>query len=160
MQFITEWILHANIVYNASISIKCVRAQLVKLGWRQGAYGKGAYPLDWSIYQSKLYSAAEEKTFSFNQLCQKGHRIQYKRWCPIEDTEVPYQQIQKGYEIAKDNYVLLEKQELENIKLKTTRTIDIKEFVDAKELDPIFVQKSLLCCTRQQDARQSLLTAG
>ena len=90
----------------------------------------------------KLYSAAEEKTFSFNQLCQKGHRIQYKRWCPIEDTEVPYQQIQKGYEIAKDNYVLLEKQELENIKLKTTRTIDIKEFVDAKELDPIFVQKS------------------
>jgi DNA end-binding protein Ku len=90
----------------------------------------------------KLYSAAEEKTFSFNQLCQKGHRIQYKRWCPIEDTEVPYQQVQKGYEIAKDNYVLLEKQELENIKLKTTRTIDIKEFVDAKELDPIFVQKS------------------
>ena len=90
----------------------------------------------------KLYSAAEEKTFSFNQLCQKGHRIQYKRGCPIEDTEVPYQQIQKGYEIAKDNYVLLEKQELENVKLKTTRTIDIKEFVDAKELDPIFVQKS------------------
>ena len=90
----------------------------------------------------KLYSAAEEKTFSFNQLCQKGHRIPYKRWCPIEDTEVPYQQIQKGYEIAKDNYVLLEKQELESIKLNTTRTIDIKEFVDAKELDPIFVQKS------------------
>ena len=90
----------------------------------------------------KLYSAAEDKTFSFNQLCQKGHRIQYKRWCPIEDTEVPYQQIQKGYEIAKDNYALIEKQELENIKLKTTKSIDIKEFVDAKELDPIFVQKS------------------
>src|SRR5688500_20143169 len=90
----------------------------------------------------KLYSEDEEKTFSFNQLCQKGHRIQYKRWCPIEDAEVPYQQIQKGYEIAKDNYVLLEKQELENIKLKTTKTIDIKEFVDAKEVDPIFVQKS------------------
>ena len=90
----------------------------------------------------KLYSAAEDKTFSFNQLCQKGHRIQYKRWCPVEDTEVPYQQIQKGYEIAKDNYALIEKQEFENIKLKTTRTIDIKEFVDTKELDPIFVQKS------------------
>jgi DNA end-binding protein Ku len=90
----------------------------------------------------KLYSAAEERTFSFNQLCQNGHRIQYKRWCPVEDIEVPYQQIQKGYEIAKDNYALIEKQELENIKLKTTKTIDIKEFVDAKELDPIFVQKS------------------
>jgi DNA end-binding protein Ku len=37
---------------------------------------------------------------------------------------------------------LIHKQELENIKLKTTKTIDIKEFVDAKEVDPIFVQKS------------------
>ena len=90
----------------------------------------------------KLYSAAEEKAFSFNQLCQRGHRIQYKRWCPVEEVEVPYQEIQKGYEIAKDNYALIEKQELENIKLKTTRSIDIKEFVDAKELDPIFVQKT------------------
>ncbi len=90
----------------------------------------------------KLYSAAEDKTFSFNQLCKKGHRIQYKRWCPVEETEVPYQEIQKGYEISKDNYALIEKEELEKIKLKTTRTIDIKEFVDAKELDPIFVQKS------------------
>jgi DNA end-binding protein Ku len=90
----------------------------------------------------KLYSAAEDKTFSFNQLCKKGHRIQYKRWCPVEETEVPYQEIQKGYEISKDNYALIEKEELEKIKLKTTKTIDIKEFVDAKELDPIFVQKS------------------
>ncbi len=90
----------------------------------------------------KLYSAAEDKTFSFNQLCKKGHRIQYKRWCPVEETEVPYQEIQKGYEISKDNYALIEKEELEKIKLKTTKTIDIKEFVDSKELDPIFVQKS------------------
>jgi DNA end-binding protein Ku len=90
----------------------------------------------------KLYSAAEDKTFSFNQLCPRGHRIQYKRWCPVEHTEVSYQEIQKGYEMSKDNYALIEKQELEKIKLKTTKTIDIKEFVDAKELDPIFVQKS------------------
>jgi DNA end-binding protein Ku len=90
----------------------------------------------------KLYSAAEDKAFSFNQLCQNGHRIQYKRWCSVEDREVSYEEIQKGYEIAKDNYVLIHKQELENIKLKTTKTIDIKEFVDAKEVDPIFVQKS------------------
>ena len=90
----------------------------------------------------KLYSAAEDKTFSFNQLCRRGHRIQYRRWCPVEDVEVPYQEIQKGYEISKGNYALIEKEELEKIKLKTTKTIDIKEFVDTKELDPIFVQKS------------------
>jgi len=90
----------------------------------------------------KLYSAAEDKTYSFNQLCRNGHRIQYKRWCPVEEIEVPYQEIQKGYEMSKDNYALIYKEELEKIKLKTTKTIDIKEFVDAKELDPIFVQKS------------------
>ncbi len=90
----------------------------------------------------KLYSAAEDKTFSFNQLCKQGHRIQYKRWCPVEDIEVPYRDVQKGYQISKDNYALIEKEELEKIKLKTTKTIDIKEFVDVKELDPIFVQKS------------------
>jgi DNA end-binding protein Ku len=90
----------------------------------------------------KLYSAAEDKSYSFNQLCRNGHRIQYKRWCPVEEVEVPYQEIQKGYETSKDNYALIEKEELEKIKLKTTKTIDIKEFVDANELDPIFVQKS------------------
>jgi DNA end-binding protein Ku len=90
----------------------------------------------------KLYSAAEDKMFSFNQLCQNGHRIQYKRWCASEDREVPYEEIQKGYEIAKDNYVLIQKEELENIRLKTSKTIDIKEFVEEKEIDPIFVQKS------------------
>ena len=55
---------------------------------------------------------------------------------------MPYEEVQKGYEIAKDNYVLIQKEELESIKLKTTKTIDIKEFVDAREVDPIFVQKS------------------
>ena len=90
----------------------------------------------------KLYSAAEEKAFSFNQLCENGHRIHYKRWCSVENREVAYEEVQKGYEIAKDNYVLIQKQELENIKLKTTKTIDIKEFVSAGEVDPIFIQKS------------------
>jgi len=90
----------------------------------------------------KLYSATEDKSFSFNQLCENGHRIQYKRWCPVEDREVQWSEIKKGYEITKDNYVLIEKADLDNIKIKTTKTIDIKEFVDSDKLDPIFVEKS------------------
>lgn len=90
----------------------------------------------------KLYSATEDKEFSFNQLCSNGHRIQYKRWCPVEDREVPWNEIQKGYEISKDRYVLLAKEDFENIKIKTTKTIDIKEFIDATDLDPIFIEKS------------------
>jgi DNA end-binding protein Ku len=46
----------------------------------------------------KLYSATEDKEFSFNQLCPNGHRIQYKRWCPVEEREVSYGEIKKGYE--------------------------------------------------------------
>jgi DNA end-binding protein Ku len=90
----------------------------------------------------KLYSATEDRVFSFNQLCKNGHRIQYKRWCPVEEREVRYDEIQKGYQIAKDNYVVIEKSELNNIKIKTTDTIDIKEFVDIEELDPIFIENS------------------
>src|SRR5919197_5802229 len=90
----------------------------------------------------KLYSATENRVYSFNQLCDKGHRIQYKRWCPIEEREVRYDEIKKGYEISKDNYIVIENSELENIKIKTTNTIDIKQFVDMDELDPIFIEKS------------------
>jgi DNA end-binding protein Ku len=90
----------------------------------------------------KIYSATEDRVISFNQLCPNGHRIQYRRWCPVEEKEVPYSEIRKGYEITKDNYVLLEKSDFEKIQIKTTRTVDIKEFVDMDELDPIFVEKS------------------
>lgn len=89
-----------------------------------------------------LFSTTEDNDFSFNQLDDKGHRIQYKRWCPVEDKEVKYSEIKKGYEISKDNYVLIEKEDLEKIKVKTTKAIEIKEFIDSEEFDPIFVEKS------------------
>jgi DNA end-binding protein Ku len=91
----------------------------------------------------KLYTAIDtSKDFSFNQLDSKGHRIQYKKWCQVEEREVPYPEIKKGYEIAKDQYVVIEKQDLEKIAVESTRTINIKEFVDEQELDPLFVEKS------------------
>jgi len=111
----------------------------------------------------RLYNAADGKGFSFNQLCSNGHKIQYKKWCPVEEKEVSYSEIKKGYEITKDNYVVIEKDELQKIELKTTKTIDIKEFVDAGEFDPIFVEKSYYVApepkkgTNQQDKAYSLL---
>lgn len=56
--------------------------------------------------------------------------------------EIPYSEIKKGYEIEKDNYVVFEKEELDKIKLKTTHSIDIKEFIEYKELDPILIDNS------------------
>lgn len=62
----------------------------------------------------KLYTAIDtSKNISFNQLDSEGHRIRYKKWCPVEEREVPYSEIKKGYELVKDKYVVIEKQDLE-----------------------------------------------
>src|ERR687891_2412406 len=91
----------------------------------------------------KLYTTIDtSKDYSFNQLDKEGHRIQYKKWCPVEEREVAYSEIKKGYEIAKDQYVVVEKQDLEKIAVESTRTIDIKEFIDEQQLDPLFIEKS------------------
>lgn len=109
----------------------------------------------------KIYSASESKEFSFNQLCENGHKIHNKRWCPVEEREVQWSEIKKGYEISTDKFVLLEKAELESVKLKTTKTIDIKEFIDTESLDPIFVEKSYYVApdTKTVDKAYSLFIA-
>ena len=81
---------------------------------------------------AKVYLAVEDKEFSFNQLCPNGHRIQYKRWGPVDEMEVSYNEIKKGYEVSKGNYIAIDKKDLENIKLKTTKIIDVKEFIDGR----------------------------
>ncbi len=102
----------------------------------------------------RLYTTIDtSKDFSFNQLDKEGHRIQYKKWCPIEEREVAYSEIKKGYEIAKDQYVVVEKQDLEKIAVESTRTIDIKEFIDEQELDPLFVEKSYYIAPDSSDKR-------
>ena len=91
----------------------------------------------------KLFTTTDYKDeFSFNQLDKEGHKIQYKKWCPVEQREIPYSEIKKGYEISKDNYVLIEKDDLEKIKAKTTKTIDIKELIDSNEFDRLLIEKS------------------
>jgi DNA end-binding protein Ku len=91
----------------------------------------------------QVFSATQkEKYTSFNQLCDKGHKIKYKKWCPVEEREVPWSEIKKGYEIARNDCVVLEKEEIENIKLKTTNTVEVKEFIESEEFDPIFIEKN------------------
>ena len=91
----------------------------------------------------QVFSATQMEDYtSFSQLCDKGHKIKYKKWCPVEEREVPWSEIKKGYEITKNNYVVLEKEEIENIKLKTTNTVEVKEFIKSEEFDPIFIEKN------------------
>jgi DNA end-binding protein Ku len=91
----------------------------------------------------QVFSAMQKEDYtSFSQLCDKGHKIKYKKWCPVEEREVPWSEIKKGYEITKNDYVVLEKEEIENIKLKTTNTVEVKEFIKSEEFDPIFIEKN------------------
>jgi DNA end-binding protein Ku len=87
----------------------------------------------------KLYSAVSKKTVRFHQLHEAdGVRIQQKRVCPADGEEVPYDQIVKGYEITPDQYVVVTPEELEAIEPRKTKTIDIEDFVDLEDIDPIF----------------------
>jgi DNA end-binding protein Ku len=91
----------------------------------------------------QVFSATQREDYtSFSQLCDRGHKIKYKKWCPVEEREVPWSEIKKGYEIAKNNYIIIEKEDIDKIKLKTTNTIEVKEFIDSEEFDPIFIEKN------------------
>jgi DNA end-binding protein Ku len=104
---------------------------------------KGAISFGLVNISIQVFSAEQKEEYtSFSQLCQKGHKIKYKKWCPVEDREVPWSEIKKGYKITKNDYVVIEKEEIENIKLKTTNTIEIKEFINLDEFDPLFIEKS------------------
>jgi DNA end-binding protein Ku len=87
----------------------------------------------------KLYSAINRKTVRFHQLNGKsGVRISQKRVDPQSGQEVPYEDIVKGYEIAPDRYVVIEPGELETLQPKKTKTIEIEDFVELSEIDPVF----------------------
>ncbi len=87
----------------------------------------------------KLYSALNRKNVRFHQLAGKtGVRLAQKRIDPSTGEEVPYEDVVKGYEIAPDRYVVVEPGELETLQPKKTRTIEIEDFVELSQIDPVF----------------------
>jgi DNA end-binding protein Ku len=87
----------------------------------------------------KLYSAVSRKTVRFHQLNGKtGHRIAQKRVDPTTGEEVAYEDIVKGYELTKERYVLISPEELDALDPEKSRTIDIEDFVDLADIDPVF----------------------
>ncbi len=87
----------------------------------------------------KLYSAVSRKSVSFRELRQSdSSRIRHKRVAEADGDEVPYEEIVKGYEIAPEQYVVLTRDELEELDPKKTRAIEIEDFVDLDEIDPIY----------------------
>src|ERR1700693_5629382 len=85
-----------------------------------------------------LYPAtSESEKVSFNQLNRKtGHRIKYAKVDADTGEEVANEDIVKGYKVDTDTFIEVTKEELENVALESTRTIEIDEFVDRTEIDP------------------------
>jgi DNA end-binding protein Ku len=91
----------------------------------------------------KLYSAISRKNVSFNQIdSETGSRIKQKRVSAETGEEVPYEQIVKGYEISSGNYVTLDENELAALDPEAVRTVDISEFVDLADIDPLFYENA------------------
>jgi DNA end-binding protein Ku len=104
---------------------------------------KGAISFGLVSIPVRVFPATEEKSVRFNQLHAKDHgRIKYQRTCAKCGEEVPYQDIVRGYEYEKDRYVVLEEEELDAVPVQSSRLIDIDQFVDITEIDPIYFQKS------------------
>ena len=89
----------------------------------------------------KLYSAVSRKTIRFNELRESdGARVRHKRVAEGTDEEVAYEEIVKGYEISPDRYVVLTRDELAELDPEKTRSIEIQDFVDIGDIDPIYFE--------------------
>jgi DNA end-binding protein Ku len=87
----------------------------------------------------KLFTAVNRKTVSFNQIDSRtGSRIKYQKVSAQDGTEVPAEAIVKGYELPSGQYVLIDDAELALLDPEATRSIDIEEFVELADIDPIF----------------------
>src|SRR6202165_2756873 len=88
-----------------------------------------------------LYPAtSDSEKISFNQINRNtGHRIKYARVDADTGEEVPNEDIVKGFKVDTDTYVEVTKEELENVALESTRTIEIDEFVQREEIDPRYI---------------------
>ena len=91
----------------------------------------------------KVFPATDAAaTLSFNQLhaeCQT--RIQQKRWCPHCEREVPNTDLVKGYEFEKGRWVVIEEEDIEKVRVESTRVINLEKFTDDTAIDPIYLER-------------------
>src|SRR4029079_5420369 len=105
------------------------------------AYWKGFLRLSLVTCPVALYPATSDADkISFNQINKKtGHRIKYVKVDAETGEDVANEEIVKGFKVDTDTYVPVSKEELENVALESTRTIDINEFVPKSEIDPRYI---------------------
>lgn len=104
---------------------------------------KGAVSFGLVNIPIKMYVATEHKDIKFNFLHKECmNPIQYRKFCPHCDREIASEEIVRGYEYQKGSYVVINEEDLERIPLENTKTIDILDFVDLTQVDPIYFDKT------------------
>ncbi|NQV07822.1 Ku protein [bacterium] len=116
---------------------------------------KGAISFGLVTIPVGLYSATEDKRPKFRQLRKDdGSRIKYKRVAEADGREVPYEDVAKGFEVDKDRFVIFTQDELETaLSSGGTKTVDVVQFVDAVEIDPIYYKSSYYLAPEQTGAK-------
>ena len=91
----------------------------------------------------RLFSAARAESVSFNLLHKSDNsRIKQVTFCQAEDKPIPRSDLVKGYEYEKDRYVVIEDDEIKKVAPKTAKVMEILEFVETKDIDPVYLESS------------------
>jgi DNA end-binding protein Ku len=103
----------------------------------------GAISFGMVVIPVKLYAATEQRDVAFRQVHRSdGGRIQFRRVCSLDDQEVAYSDVAKGYELPTGDVVVLTDEDLADLPLATAHRIDVLHFAPAGQLDPILTNKS------------------
>ena len=115
---------------------------------------KGAISFGLVTIPVSVYPATEEKTLRFNQLHDEdGGRVRMKRTCSVDGEEITFDHIVKGYEYEKDKYVVLTEDDFDKVPVESSRAIDIVQFVDLEEIDPMMYKKSYYLIPEETGAK-------
>ena len=107
------------------------------------AIWKGAISFGMVTIPVKLYTATEQKDVRLRMLCKKHQApIEEKRFCTEGGEELAWEELARGFEVSKGEFVVLEPEEIEAAKPESSTTIDIGDFVESAEIDPVYFEKS------------------
>jgi len=104
---------------------------------------KGAISFGLVMIPVKLYAATEQKDIAFRQVHRvDGGRIRFRRVCSVDGEEVPYEDVAKGYELPDGEMVVLTEEDMADLPLASSKSIEVMHFTPAEQLDPILFNRS------------------
>src|SRR5262250_2549827 len=104
---------------------------------------KGGISFGLVMIPVRLYAATEQKDIAFRQVHRTdGGRIRFRRFCSVDGEEVPYEDVAKGYELPTGEMVVLSDEDMADLPLPSTKSIEVIHFAPAEQLDPILFNRS------------------